>query len=121
LEDKDKKGVAGAFQAPAVPVIENINQRLLEAVSAPEALDMSDWHTCNTTHCRAGWVVHLAGEDGYALERFHNTALAAQLIYAASGSPISPVRFYENDETAMADIKRMAGVEDLTHDRGAGR
>jgi len=82
-----------------------------EAASKPDALKMSDWHTCNTTHCRAGWVVHLAGEAGYALERFHNTALAAQLIHRASGSPISPVRFYETNEQAMADMKRRAGVE----------
>jgi hypothetical protein len=98
--------------APPVPVIENIHQRVLEAVTAPNhALDMSDWHTCGTTHCRAGWVVHLAGEAGYALERFHNTALAAQLIYDASDTTrrISPVRFYETNEVAMADIRRLAG------------
>ena len=72
---------------------------------------MSDWHTCSTTHCRAGWVVHLAGEAGYALERFHNTALAAQLIYKASGYEISPVKFYGNNDDALADMRKLAGVE----------
>ena len=71
---------------------------------------MDAWHTCNTTHCWAGLTVHMAGEAGYALERFHNTPLAAQLIYRASGSPISPVRFYEGDEVAMAEMKRRAEV-----------
>jgi len=73
---------------------------------------MSDWHTCGTTHCRAGWVVHLAGEAGYALERFHDTALAAQLIVRQS-SPlhISPTKFYETNEEALADMKRMADLE----------
>jgi hypothetical protein len=73
---------------------------------------MSDWHTCDTTHCRAGWVVQLAGEEGKALEEFHGTALAALLIYRDS-SPIkvSPNRFYEDNETAMADIKRCAAEE----------
>ena len=75
---------------------------------------MNDWHTCNTTHCRAGWVVHLAGDAGYALERFHNTALAAQLIYRASGYGINPCRFYDSDADAMADIKRLA--EPVTSD-----
>lgn len=51
-----------------VPIIENIHQKILEAVSVPKAFDMSTWHTCETTHCRAGWVVHLAGEAGKALE-----------------------------------------------------
>ena len=72
---------------------------------------MNAWHTCNTTHCRAGWVVHLAGEAGYELERFHNTALAAQLICKASGVPISPCRFYDDDEKALADMKRCAEAE----------
>ena len=74
---------------------------------------MNDWHTCNTTHCRGGWVVHLAGEAGYALERFHNTALAAQLIYRESSPdmPVSPPRFYESNPVAMADMKRLAELE----------
>ena len=69
---------------------------------------MDSWHVCNTTHCRAGWVVHLAGEAGYALEKFHDTALAAQLIYRESGYEINPCRFYDSNETAMADMKRLA-------------
>jgi hypothetical protein len=74
---------------------------------------MGDWHTCNTTHCRGGWVVHLAGEAGYALERFHNTALAAQLIYDASdpNRRFNPGRFYESGEVALADMKRLADLE----------
>lgn len=97
---------------PAVPVIPDINQAVFAAVSQPGALDMSRWHTCGTTHCRAGWVVHLAGEAGYALERYHDTALAAQLIYAASGTPISPVRFFaDGNDAALADMKRLAEEE----------
>jgi len=72
---------------------------------------MRDWHSCGTTHCRAGWAVHLAGEAGYALERYHNTALAAQLIYRESGAPINPCRFYDTNEEAMADMRKAAGVE----------
>ena len=73
---------------------------------------MSTWHSCETTHCRAGWVVKLAGEEGEKLEKFHNTPLAASLIYKAS-SPykVTMPRFYEDNETAMADIKRMADLE----------
>jgi hypothetical protein len=72
---------------------------------------MQKWHTCGTTHCRAGWVVHLAGDAGYALERFHNTALAAQIIYRESGYKINPCRFYDNNEDALADMKRLAEGE----------
>jgi len=69
---------------------------------------MGDWHTCETTHCRAGWVVHLAGEEGKALEDFHDTCLAAQLIYRESGYEINPCRFFDTPEDAMADIKALA-------------
>lgn len=75
---------------------------------------MGAWHTCNTTHCRAGWVVHLAGEAGYELELFHNTALAAQLIYRESGYEINPGRFYDSDSEALADMALLAGVEPET-------
>lgn len=98
---------------PDIPVIEDIHKKVLEAVTAtPDSLNMKEWHTCTTTHCRAGWVVHLAGQAGYALEKFYwgDTAFAAQQIYHASGYDISPVRFYESNETAMADIKRLAEV-----------
>ncbi len=73
---------------------------------------MGDWHTCNTTHCRAGWVVHLAGKEGYQLEEETDTCFAAMQIYKKS-SPIkvSLVRFYERNELAMKDIERCAEEE----------
>ena len=34
-----------------------------------DSLEMEQWHTCDTTHCLAGWAIHLAGvkslEDKY--------------------------------------------------------
>lgn len=85
---------------------------MFEAVSQTDALDMNDWHTCETTHCRAGWVVHLAGPLGYELEKQTSTEFAAMMIYKES-SPIrvSPARFYETEENAMADMKRCAEEE----------
>jgi hypothetical protein len=85
---------------------------VFEAASNPGALNMSEWHTCDTTHCRAGWVVTLAGEAGKALEEFHDTPLAASLIYAAS-SPlkVSMQRFFDSNEKAMEDMKRLAEKE----------
>jgi len=73
---------------PPIPVIKDIHQKIFEAVSQPAALDMSTWHTCDTTHCRAGWVVTLAGEEGRVLERHTSTQFAAMQIYKAS----SPIR-----------------------------
>ena len=99
------------FRVPAVPKIENIHQRVFAAVSQPNALEMGSWHTCDTTHCRAGWVVHLAGDEGRELEKFFNTELAAMKIYEASGYQISPVRFYDSNEAALEDMRRLAAGE----------
>lgn len=62
---------------PEIPVIENIHQKVLEAVSRPNALNMDQWHSCETTHCRDGWVIHLAGAKGYELEKRTSPVFAA--------------------------------------------
>ena len=115
----DRTGLQGDPNAPAlggpppVPTIEKIHAAVLAAASAPNALKMTNWHTCGTTHCRAGWVVHLAGEPGYALERFYNTELAAMKILDASSPslPVHPPRFYDSNADALADMRRMAELE----------
>jgi len=91
-----------------IPAIEDIHRKIYEAASQPKALNMNDWHTCDTTHCRAGWAVHLAGPAGYALEEKTSSVFAAMQIYKASGYEISPCRFYESNDVAMADMKRLA-------------
>lgn len=91
-----------------VPVVPDIHKAVFAAVSVPGALNMGKWHTCDTTHCRAGWVVTLAGDAGKELEKKTSTLFAAMQIYKASGYAISPNRFYDDDKTAMADMKRLA-------------
>jgi uncharacterized protein YjbI with pentapeptide repeats len=109
LRDADLSGA----DLRACPVkIENIHKAVYEAASKPGALDMKAWHTCGTTHCRAGWVVALAGEGGGALEYAFGTPAAATLIYMASDPTLAKVPdFYCNNEAAMADMARLAGVE----------
>lgn len=70
-------------------------------------------HTCANTHCRGGWVVTLAGEAGRDLENFYNWEVAAMLIYDASDPTlkINPVRFYDTNEDALADMKALAERE----------
>jgi hypothetical protein len=75
---------------------------------------MTEWHTCEKTHCRAGWVVTLAGEEGRKLESRFDTALAAMMIYDASTPEdfrINPCRFFDSNEAALADMKRLAEGE----------
>ena len=71
---------------------------------------MRTWHTCEKTHCRAGWTVTLAGAEGKELERRFNTELAALMIYDAScpDFKINPARFYDDNDAALADMKKLA-------------
>ncbi len=74
---------------------------------------MGQWHhPCGTTHCRAGWAVALAGDAGKTLEWSHGTSAAATLIYLASDPKLQKVPdFYCDNETALADMKRLAELE----------
>ena len=107
-----------------VPAIEDIHAKVYAAASQPGALDMSMWH-CGTSHCRAGWVVTLAGKEGADLEAEIGTSAAAMAIYIAS----DPERwkterlpdFHCGNAPALADMARMAGVDgvaDLTDTEG---
>jgi hypothetical protein len=98
-----------------LPKIENVHQAVYAAASKEGALDMSDWHAdgyCGTTHCRAGWVVVLAGEGGKVLEGVLGTNAAAALIYKASDPSLERVPDWTaSNENALADMKRLAEIE----------
>jgi hypothetical protein len=94
------------------PKIENIHKAIYAAASADGALNMGKWHTCETTHCRAGWAVHLAGEEGRALEENIGTAAAGALIYIASDPTLERVpNWYASNDEALADMKALAEKE----------
>ena len=69
---------------------------------------MSGWHLCGTTHCRAGWAIHLAGAAGYALEDRIGSSAAGALIYAASRPELPVPDFFASDEDALADLREHA-------------
>ena len=91
-----------------VPVIPDIDATILDAIEAPgAALEMARWHTCETSHCRAGWAIHLAGDAGYALEERLGPSAAGALIYAASGSHPVP-EWGATDDAALEDLRLRA-------------
>ena len=98
------------FDTENVPQIPEIHVRLWEAIeTANHQLDMTYWHSCDTTHCRAGWVVHLAGAAGYALERQIGPNAAAALIYQLSDPALERLpNFFASDFDAMEDIRTTA-------------
>jgi uncharacterized protein YjbI with pentapeptide repeats len=92
---------------PETPVVPDLHKKVLEACTQEGCkLEMSDWHHCETTHCRAGWAITLAGKEGKLLEDKFGPAVAGTLIYQASTGMVPD--FYTNNEIAMADIKRCA-------------
>ncbi len=94
----------------AIPIVPNIDVAILAAIEAGGALDMATWHTCQTTHCRAGWAITLAGEDGAKLEANIGPAAAGTLIYAASRPGKRVPDFYANNEEALEDLR--AGAQE---------
>lgn len=59
------------------------------------ALEMGDWHTCETTHCLAGWAIHLTGPAGYALEAMTSPSVAGAMLM-----PEAAHLFYASNEDA---------------------
>jgi uncharacterized protein YjbI with pentapeptide repeats len=96
------------------PVIPHLDAAILAAINGhPERLDMGSWHSCETTHCRAGWAIQLAGLPGRMLEDRIGPAAAGALIYAASrpGQPIP--NFHESQDGALADLQAWAARDPL--------
>ncbi|MEL6238824.1 MAG: pentapeptide repeat-containing protein [Pseudomonadota bacterium] len=106
----DRPDVRGARFDFEIPVIENIHTAVYQAALQPGALDMDYWHKeCGTAHCRAGWVVTIAGEAGKEIEDIIGTAGAAALIYQASDPSMDRIPdFLASNEEALSDMKRLA-------------
>jgi uncharacterized protein YjbI with pentapeptide repeats len=113
LRDADLRDAVLSGALAGVPFIKDIHQTVYQAASVPpEALDMSTWHKCETTHCRAGWVVTLAGAGGKALEWAIGTPAAAAIIYMKSDPKLKKIpNFYASNADALADMKRLADEE----------
>jgi hypothetical protein len=67
---------------------------------------MTTWHTCETTHCRAGWAIHLAGAHGAKLESQVGPFRAGIAIYTASTGRVP--HFFASTKNALKDIERCA-------------
>ncbi len=109
----------GIDRATAPYVVPNIDAAILTALESEKThgLDMSGWHGqdcdetnwCETTHCRAGYAICMAGKAGFDLERKYGPEIAGRMIYAVSRPDMPLPDFYADDETALKDIKACAG------------
>lgn len=104
LRGADLRGVDLSF----VPIIKEIDAAILTASNYGKHLNMSDWHQCDTTHCRAGWAITLAGLEGAKLEKRLGPSTAGALIYHVSTGYIPD--FHADNEEALEDMKIRAAL-----------
>ena len=101
LSGADLSGVRGL---PLVVVLD-IDRAIAAAITDGRGrLDMSTWHRCETTHCRAGWAVVLAGEAGAELERELGTNAAAAIIYAQSRPDRAVPNWTASNEEVLEEL-----------------
>lgn len=79
-------------------VLPGAHERLIAvaeaALASEDSLYMSDWHTCDSTHCIAGWAVHLAGKPGRKLEAKYGSSIAGYMLLG----PEAASHFYDTQE-----------------------
>jgi len=100
-------GISGAnisgAEMPETIKIGNLFTKIKAAIQNGGKLKMGDWHTCKTTHCLAGWVITLAGEEGSIAEDLMGTPWAAAMIINEScphlGGKVP--NFYSENKEAM--------------------
>jgi len=113
LRDADLRGadLRDAKNMPFIPFIPDLDGKILAALGKEGCqLEMSTWHTCETTHCRAGWAITLAGDSGRTLESIMGASAAGAIIYATCYPELKIPDFYTDNETALADIKARAAL-----------
>ena len=97
-----------------IPAVKNLHSKMLKVIeSGKGVLDMRSWHTCKTTHCRAGWAITLAGKRGLELEKQCGSSLAGALITMASSPKLERVpNFYDSNDGALESIRAAAKLEE---------
>ncbi len=90
-----------------IPIVPDLDAHILSIVETGcGEIKMETWHSCETAHCRAGWAVELAGEEGAKLENMVGSAVAGALIYAASCPTLPIPNFYSTNEECLADLRK---------------
>ena len=101
LSEANLSWVSGLIIAQDAP------QRLQSAAVAalmPGALDMTAWHTCETTHCIGGTAIHQAGEVGWRLEAVVGPHVAALMLLGVEAH----CHFYDSTEDAAEWLRSVA-------------
>ena len=71
------------------------------ALAGDDTLNMGAWHSCDTTHCIAGWAIHQAGDEGRALEQRVGPYMAGVVLLGTDAA----AHFYDATDDARAWLK----------------
>ena len=85
--------------ATGITIATDAPQRLRAAAAAAfqdGALEMCNWHTCDTKHCLGGWLIYQAGEVGRLLEAAVGPSVAGLML----GGVEAHSHFYDSNEAA---------------------
>lgn len=66
------------------------------ALESESSLSMVKWHTGGSTHCIAGWAIHLAGGAGELLERMMGEEIAGLMLLGIEAHS----HFFDDETTA---------------------
>lgn len=110
--NQDGVVVGATYLGVPIPAVKSIDSKILNKIgNRPDGLEMVSWHTCDTTHCRGGWAIHLAGTAGLRLENRSSQGDAAAMIYAMSRPGKDIPDFYTDNDAAMESIIADAASE----------
>jgi len=84
-----------------------LDANILTAIEGGNTLEMDIFHTCETTHCRAGFAITLHPR-GRELEEEFGSRLVGGAIYLVSTGTIP--NFFATNEDALASIRKGAGL-----------
>jgi len=94
LRGADLSGAIGLPIAADAPA--RLRAVAIAALADADALEMDTWHTCETTHCIAGWAIYQAGEPGRILEALHGSAIAGRLLLGNEAA----MHFHDDNDDA---------------------
>ena len=98
---------------PELIGVSNLFCFINDQLKAGGSVDMGSWHSCETAHCIAGWVITLAGDAGRVAETLIGTNAAAALIIIQSCPYLNGKvpDFYSDNQTAIEFINQCAARE----------
>ncbi len=109
LSSADLRSADLRYVMDALPVLKNPDAEILNTIKNKKgALEMGSWHTCETTHCRAGWYIHQSGPAGRMLEAVYGASVAGAIIFTKAYPKMKVPDFVCSNDKALADITKNA-------------